>query len=76
VGKGDRTSEFNLGMARFPGWRSIACTTWHKWAPVQRYGETFYHFDGLRKYKEKFLPFGGPYLAAPGRSASRAPCSM
>jgi phosphatidylglycerol lysyltransferase len=43
--------------------------TWHKLGRlVQRYGETFYHFDGLRKYKEKFLPVWRPrYLAAPGR---------
>ena len=33
---------------------------------VTRYGETLYHFDGLRKYKEKFQPVWRPrYLAAP-----------
>ena len=33
---------------------------------VQRYGEMFYHFEGLRKYKEKFSPVWRPrYLAAP-----------
>ena len=35
---------------------------------VQRYGEAFYHFEGLRKYKEKFLPVWRPrYLAVSGR---------
>jgi phosphatidylglycerol lysyltransferase len=34
---------------------------------VQRYGETFYNFEGLRKFKEKFNPVWRPrYLAAPG----------
>ena len=33
---------------------------------VQRYGENFYNFEGLRKYKEKFDPVWRPrYLAAP-----------
>jgi phosphatidylglycerol lysyltransferase len=41
--------------------------TWHKLGRVvQRYGEMFYPFEGLRKYKEKFLPVWRPrYLAAP-----------
>jgi phosphatidylglycerol lysyltransferase len=43
--------------------------TWHKLGRmVQRYGEAFYHFEGLRKYKEKFLPVWRPrYLAASGK---------
>jgi phosphatidylglycerol lysyltransferase len=33
---------------------------------VTRYGEMFYSFEGLRKYKEKFNPVWRPrYLAAP-----------
>jgi phosphatidylglycerol lysyltransferase len=41
--------------------------TWHKLGRmVQRYGEKFYSFEGLRKYKEKFQPVWSPrYLAAP-----------
>ena len=40
---------------------------WHKLGRmVQRYGETFYNFEGLRKFKEKFDPVWRPrYLAAP-----------
>jgi phosphatidylglycerol lysyltransferase len=41
---------------------------WHKIGRlVYRYGEHFYNFEGLRQYKEKFLPQWRPrYLAAPG----------
>jgi phosphatidylglycerol lysyltransferase len=41
---------------------------WHKLGRlVSRYGENFYHFEGLRKYKEKYQPVWRPrYLAAPG----------
>ena len=41
---------------------------WHKLGRlVQRYGEDFYHFAGLRKFKDKFAPVWRPrYLAAPG----------
>ena len=60
---------FNLGMAPLSGLEEHALApTWHKIGRmVQRYGETFYPFEGLRKYKEKFLPVWRPrYLAAPG----------
>jgi phosphatidylglycerol lysyltransferase len=63
---------FNLGMAPLSGLEEHALApTWHKLGRmVQRYGETFYHFEGLRKYKEKFLPVWRPrYLAASGRFA-------
>ncbi len=63
---------FNLGMAPLSGLEEHALApTWHKLGRmVQRYGETFYHFEGLRKYKEKFLPVWRPrYLAAAGRFA-------
>ena len=34
---------------------------------MQRYGENFYNFEGLHKYKDKFLPVWRPrYMAAPG----------
>ena len=58
---------FNLGMAPLSGLEEHALApTWHKIGRmVQRYGEIFYPFEGLRKYKEKFLPVWRPrYLAA------------
>jgi phosphatidylglycerol lysyltransferase len=69
-GKAQKYQWFSLGMAPLSGLEEHALApTWHKVGRlVQRYGETFYHFDGLRKYKEKFLPVWRPrYLAAPGR---------
>ncbi|MEP6885372.1 MAG: bifunctional lysylphosphatidylglycerol flippase/synthetase MprF [Gammaproteobacteria bacterium] len=59
---------FNLGMAPLSGLEEHALApTWHKVGRmVQRYGEMFYNFEGLRKYKEKFQPVWRPrYLAAP-----------
>src|SRR5271169_1285070 len=59
---------FNLGMAPLSGLEEHALApAWHKLGRmVQRYGETFYHFEGLRKFKEKFDPEWRPrYLAAP-----------
>jgi phosphatidylglycerol lysyltransferase len=59
---------FSLGMAPLAGLEEHALApTWHKLGRVvQRYGEMFYPFEGLRKYKEKFLPEWRPrYLAAP-----------
>jgi phosphatidylglycerol lysyltransferase len=67
-GKMHKFSWFNLGMAPLSGLEEHALApTWHKLGRmVQRYGEMFYHFEGLRKYKEKFLPTWRPrYLAAP-----------
>ena len=58
---------FNLGMAPLSGLEEHPLApTWHKLGRmVQRYGEMFYPFEGLRKYKEKFLPQWRPrYLAA------------
>jgi phosphatidylglycerol lysyltransferase len=69
-GRQERYQWFNLGMAPLSGLEEHALApTWHKLGRmVQRYGETFYHFEGLRKYKEKFMPVWRPrYLAAPGR---------
>jgi phosphatidylglycerol lysyltransferase len=59
---------FNLGMAPLSGLEEhVLAPAWHKIGRmVQRYGEMFYPFEGLRKYKEKFLPVWRPrYLAAP-----------
>ncbi|HMI75760.1 MAG TPA: bifunctional lysylphosphatidylglycerol flippase/synthetase MprF, partial [Steroidobacteraceae bacterium] len=59
---------FNLGMAPLSGLEEHALApAWHKLGRmVQRYGETFYNFEGLRKFKQKFDPVWRPrYLAAP-----------
>jgi phosphatidylglycerol lysyltransferase len=69
-GKEQKYEWFNLGMAPLSGLEEHALApTWHKLGRmVQRYGETFYHFEGLRKYKEKFAPVWRPrYLAAAGK---------
>jgi phosphatidylglycerol lysyltransferase len=69
-GKSQGYQWFNLGMAPLSGLEEHALApTWHKLGRmVQRYGETFYHFEGLRKYKEKFMPVWRPrYLAAAGK---------
>ena len=69
-GKAQKYQWFNLGMAPLSGLEEHALApTWHKLGRmVQRYGETFYHFEGLRKYKEKYLPVWRPrYLAAAGK---------
>ncbi len=60
---------FNLGMAPLAGiesqrrgrlWNQIAALTF-------RHGEHFYHFQGLRAYKEKFHPvWTAKFIAAPG----------
>ena len=68
-GKAQHYQWFSLGMAPLSGLEEHALApAWHKLGRmVQRYGENFYPFEGLRKYKEKFLPVWRPrYLAAPG----------
>jgi phosphatidylglycerol lysyltransferase len=60
---------FNLGMAPLAGLEPHRLApAWHKVGRlIYRYGEHFYNFEGLRQYKEKFLPEWRPrYLAAPG----------
>jgi phosphatidylglycerol lysyltransferase len=67
---------FDLGMAPLSGLeqRPLA-PIWHKIGTLTfRYGEDFYNFEGLRRYKEKFDPQWRPrYMAcAPGLGAPRA----
>lgn len=60
---------FNLGMAPLSGLEPHPLAPfWHKLGRlVHRYGEPFYNFEGLRRYKEKFSPEWRPrYLASPG----------
>jgi phosphatidylglycerol lysyltransferase len=67
-GKAQGFRWFNLGMAPLSGLEEHALApAWHKLGRlVQRYGETFYNFEGLRKFKQKFDPVWRPrYLAAP-----------
>jgi len=72
-GKQQACKWFSLGMAPLSGLEEHALApAWHKVGRmVQRYGEMFYPFEGLRRYKEKFLPVWRPrYLAAPGGLAT------
>jgi phosphatidylglycerol lysyltransferase len=68
-GRAERYRWFNLGMAPLAGLeqRPLA-PAWHRLASLlYRYGENFYNFEGLRRYKDKFDPVWEPrYLAAPG----------
>ncbi|HZD06128.1 MAG TPA: phosphatidylglycerol lysyltransferase domain-containing protein, partial [Longimicrobiales bacterium] len=60
---------FNLGMAPLSGLedRPFAPLTSRLGATLFRHGEHFYHFQGLRDYKQKFDPVWEPrYLASPG----------
>jgi phosphatidylglycerol lysyltransferase len=60
---------FNLGMAPLSGLGSDKLAPlWERaGALVFRYGDQFYNFEGLRKYKAKFDPVWTPrYLACPG----------
>lgn len=59
---------FNLGMAPLTGMESgELAPLWHKLGGlVARFGEHFYNFQGLRRYKEKFDPIWQPkYVACP-----------
>jgi phosphatidylglycerol lysyltransferase len=71
-GKAQGYRWFNLGMAPLAGLEEHRLApAWHKVGRfVYRHGEEFYNFEGLRQYKEKFLPEWRPrYLAGPGRLA-------
>lgn len=60
---------FSLGMAPLSGLEQHPLApAWHRVGNlVFRYGEHFYNFGGLRRYKAKFQPAWQPrYLASPG----------
>ena len=67
--KAEGYENFDLGMAPLSGFeRRALAPAWQRLGGlVYRHGEHFYHFRGLRQYKEKFDPEWEPlYLAAPG----------
>jgi phosphatidylglycerol lysyltransferase len=60
---------FRLGMAPLSGFeQSSVASLWNRTgAFIYQHGESFYRFQGLRAYKEKFNPVWEPrYLACPG----------
>ncbi len=60
---------FSLGMAPLSGLgQHPLATQWQKLGNLLfRFGDNFYNFEGLRRYKSKFLPEWEPrYLASPG----------
>jgi len=60
---------FNLGMAPLAGLEAPPFgPRWNQFAALAyRHGEHFYHFRGLRQYKDKFDPvWTSKYLAYPG----------
>jgi len=60
---------FNLGMAPLSGLEQHdLAPLWHRLGGLLfRHGEAFYHFEGLRHYKEKFNPqWRARYIACPG----------
>jgi phosphatidylglycerol lysyltransferase len=68
-GKQDGYRWFTLGMAPLSGFEtSSVATLWNRvGAFMYQHGESFYNFQGLRAYKEKFNPVWQPrYLAYPG----------
>lgn len=68
-GKNEGYRWFELGMAPLSGFeRSPVAPLWNRLgAFLYSHGETFYNFQGLRAYKEKFNPEWEPrYLAYPG----------
>lgn len=68
-GKAQQYAWFSLGMAPLSGLekRPLA-PLWHKIGHlIFSHGESFYNFEGLRNYKEKFNPEWRPrYIACPG----------
>ena len=67
-GKAEGYEWFNLGMAPLSGMEDHEFSPlWHRIENlIYRYGENFYNFKGLRKYKEKFYPvWESRYLAYP-----------
>jgi phosphatidylglycerol lysyltransferase len=67
-GAGKNYQWFSLGMAPLSGLEDRALAPlWHKLGHlIFTHGESFYNFEGLRKYKEKFDPrWEARYLACP-----------
>lgn len=67
--KGEGYRWFNLGAAPLSGLADHALASrWNRMATfVFRHGDDFYHFEGLRAFKQKFSPVWTPqYLACPG----------
>jgi phosphatidylglycerol lysyltransferase len=68
-GKQEGYRWFNLGMAPLSALEDHPLATqWNRLgALIYRYGEHFYNFQGLRRYKEKFDPRWEPkYLVSLG----------
>jgi phosphatidylglycerol lysyltransferase len=68
-GKAQGYTWFNLGMAPLSGLGARHLSpAWYRFgALAYRFGDQFYNFQGLRKYKEKFHPEWRPkFLACPG----------
>ncbi len=69
----DQYRWFNLGAAPLAGLADHPlATTWNRiGTQIYKRGEDFYHFEGLRTYKQKFDPVWTPnYLACPGGLAA------
>jgi len=65
-GRAQGYASFNLGMAPLSGLSTHPLAPlWHKFAArIFNRGETFYNFQGLRSYKDKFSPIWEPrYIA-------------
>jgi phosphatidylglycerol lysyltransferase len=61
---------FSLGAAPLSGFEDHRLApAWHRLGSfLYEHGEQFYHFEGLRAFKQKFGPEWSPeYLASPGR---------
>jgi phosphatidylglycerol lysyltransferase len=68
-GKAQGFRTFSLGMSPLAGLElHRLAPAWHKLGNlVYRFGDSFYNFEGLHSFKEKFAPEWRPrYLAAPG----------
>lgn len=68
-GKAEGYRRFDLGMAPLAGLdsRKLAPLWARAAALLYRYGEDYYNFEGLRRYKNKFKPaWEARYLAVPG----------
>jgi phosphatidylglycerol lysyltransferase len=67
--RNDGFAWFNLGMAPLSGLdQHELAPIWHKLGGlVFRHGDAFYHFEGLRRYKQKFTPeWRARYIACRG----------